>query len=83
MGNALFQQGQHAWALRTYLTGVQQLQLLGYAADDPEQIFGDARAWPVCTARCVTMPHVATHSHATCSHATHSHATCSRAVVHV
>ena len=59
VGNALFQQGQHAWALRTYLTGVQQLQLLGYAADDPEQIFGDARAWPVCTARYVAMPHVA------------------------
>ena len=59
VGNALFQQGQHAWALRTYLTGVQQLQLHGYAADDPEQIFGDARAWPVCTARYVAMPHVA------------------------
>ena len=93
VGNALFQQGQHAWALRTYLTGVQQLQLLGYAADDPEQIFADARAWPVCTARYVAMPHVATHSHAThshatcshatCSHATCSHATCSRAVLHV
>ena len=50
VGNALFQQGQHAWALRTYLTGVQQLQLHGYGADDPEQIFGDVRAWPVCTA---------------------------------
>jgi tetratricopeptide (TPR) repeat protein len=50
LGNALFQQGQHAWALRTYLTGVQQLQLQGYGAEDPEQIFGDVRAWPVCTA---------------------------------
>ena len=49
-GNALFQQGQHAWALRTYLTGVQQLQLLGYGTEDPELMFGDVKAWPVCTA---------------------------------
>ena len=55
VGNALFQQGQHAWALRTYLTGVQQLQLHGYGADNPEQIFSDARAWPVCTARYVAI----------------------------
>lgn len=50
VGNALFQQGQHAWALRTYLTGVQQLQLLGYGTEDPELMFGDVKAWPVCTA---------------------------------
>ena len=50
VGNALFQQGQHAWALRTYLTGVQQLQLQGYGTEDPEQMFGDVQAWPVCTA---------------------------------
>ena len=48
VGNALFQQGRHEWALRTYLSAVQQLQQRGYA--DPELLLNDVRAWPACSA---------------------------------
>ena len=49
VGNGLFKQGKHEWALRTYLNGVQQLHRLGYA-DDPERMFTDVAAWSVCAA---------------------------------
>jgi tetratricopeptide (TPR) repeat protein len=47
-GNALFKQGHHAHALRTYLVGAAILAQLGY--DDPAQLMYDLDAHPICIA---------------------------------
>ena len=48
VGNALFRDGQHAHALRTYLVGIQLLQRIGY--DDPMDMMYDLEASAVCVA---------------------------------
>ena len=48
LGNALFKDGKHAAALRTYLTGMEQLRFFGYA--DPSHMDFDLQARPVCVA---------------------------------
>ena len=49
VGNALFKEEKHAWALRTYLACVQLMQRLGFSGD-PEAMVYDVGAAGVCVA---------------------------------
>ncbi len=48
VGNDLFKAGQHAWAIRTYIFGLQQLQQ--FCFDEPFEVVHDERALAVSVA---------------------------------
>ena len=49
VGNTLFKEGKHGWALRVYLSGYQLLQKVGYGNDVQRMIY-DVDAAPFCIA---------------------------------
>ena len=48
VGNDCFKQGKHAWAIRTYIGGLQMLQSKCFA--DPTEVRSDERARALCVA---------------------------------